>query len=82
MAALLSLHTCSRAVSPRSWATATRPRPSAAPFAMPASTASPELRAMVFCVADQSFSARRLRTRTPPPVERRAARHPAKSALP
>eukprot|EP00969_Alexandrium_andersonii_P086334 3806089-Alexandrium_andersonii.AAC.1 len=53
MAALLSLRTCSRTVSPRSWATATMPRPSAAPLTMPASSASPELRAMVLRVADQ-----------------------------
>eukprot|EP00969_Alexandrium_andersonii_P367400 15470643-Alexandrium_andersonii.AAC.1 len=34
---------------------------------------------MVFCVADQSFNARCPRTHTPPLVDRRAARHPAKS---
>eukprot|EP00969_Alexandrium_andersonii_P344316 15219404-Alexandrium_andersonii.AAC.1 len=47
---------------------------------MPASSASPELNAMVFRVAEQCFSARRPRARTPPLVGRRAARHLAKSA--
>eukprot|EP00969_Alexandrium_andersonii_P090214 3983821-Alexandrium_andersonii.AAC.1 len=46
MAALLSAQTSRRAVKPRSWAIAVKPRPSAAPFTMPASSASPELRAM------------------------------------
>eukprot|EP00969_Alexandrium_andersonii_P362174 15459128-Alexandrium_andersonii.AAC.1 len=51
MATLLSLQTCSCAVRPRAWAAAATPRPSAAPATMPASSASPELRALVFRVA-------------------------------
>eukprot|EP00969_Alexandrium_andersonii_P323728 14303234-Alexandrium_andersonii.AAC.1 len=47
---------------------------------MPASSASPELSAMAFCVTDQCFSVRRPHTHTPPLVGRRAVRHPAKSA--
>eukprot|EP00969_Alexandrium_andersonii_P319877 14132240-Alexandrium_andersonii.AAC.1 len=31
------------------------PMPSAAPFAMPANSASPELSAIVFCVVDECF---------------------------
>eukprot|EP00969_Alexandrium_andersonii_P018365 802997-Alexandrium_andersonii.AAC.1 len=79
-AALPSLHTCGPATSPRSWATATMPGPSAAPLTTPASSASPELSAAVFRVVDQRFSARRPRTETPLLVGRRAVRHPAKSA--
>eukprot|EP00969_Alexandrium_andersonii_P190077 8398199-Alexandrium_andersonii.AAC.1 len=45
-AALLSLRACSRAMSPRSWPSATKPKPSAAPLATPARSASPELNAM------------------------------------
>eukprot|EP00969_Alexandrium_andersonii_P252141 11144442-Alexandrium_andersonii.AAC.1 len=48
VAALLS-----EKLKPRSWATATSPRPSAAPLATPANSASPELKAMVFWVVDQ-----------------------------
>eukprot|EP00969_Alexandrium_andersonii_P251083 11097755-Alexandrium_andersonii.AAC.1 len=58
---------------------ATRPRPSAAPLTMPASSACPELKAMVFCVVDQCLMARRPRTHTPPQVDRRVRKHPAKS---
>eukprot|EP00969_Alexandrium_andersonii_P055058 2426501-Alexandrium_andersonii.AAC.1 len=47
MAALLSAQTSRAAVNPRSWEMATKPRPSAAPFTIPASSASPKLRAMV-----------------------------------
>eukprot|EP00969_Alexandrium_andersonii_P146144 6463628-Alexandrium_andersonii.AAC.1 len=43
-----------------------RPNPSAAPLAIPACSASPELKAMVFWVVDQRLMARRPRTRTPP----------------
>eukprot|EP00969_Alexandrium_andersonii_P340189 15037647-Alexandrium_andersonii.AAC.1 len=78
-AMLLSLHTYSRATSPRFWATATMPRPSAAPSTTPASPASPELKAMVFWATDQRFNVRRPRTHTPPLVGRRAARRPATS---
>eukprot|EP00969_Alexandrium_andersonii_P218762 9662112-Alexandrium_andersonii.AAC.1 len=46
---------------------------------MPASSASPKLSAMVFCIADHGFSVRRPRAHAPPLVGRRAARHPAKS---
>eukprot|EP00969_Alexandrium_andersonii_P132586 5862842-Alexandrium_andersonii.AAC.1 len=46
---------------------------------MPASSASPELKAMVFCVVDRCLMARAPRTHTPPHVERRVRRHPAKS---
>eukprot|EP00969_Alexandrium_andersonii_P160014 7070248-Alexandrium_andersonii.AAC.1 len=47
---------------------------------MPASSASPELSANTFCVEDQCLMARTPRTQTPPHVERRARRRPAKSA--
>eukprot|EP00969_Alexandrium_andersonii_P356317 15446293-Alexandrium_andersonii.AAC.1 len=47
---------------------------------MPASSASPELNAMVFCALDQCFKARKPRVYTPPRVDRRASRRPAKSA--
>eukprot|EP00969_Alexandrium_andersonii_P151213 6686082-Alexandrium_andersonii.AAC.1 len=57
---------------------ATRPRPSAAPWTTPANSASPELKAMVFCVVDQCLMARRPRTHTPPQMDRRARRRPAK----
>eukprot|EP00969_Alexandrium_andersonii_P109162 4815895-Alexandrium_andersonii.AAC.1 len=46
---------------------------------MPANSASPELRAMVFCAVDQCLMARSPRTRTPPQVDRRVREHPAKS---
>eukprot|EP00969_Alexandrium_andersonii_P255556 11296549-Alexandrium_andersonii.AAC.1 len=62
------------------------PNPSAAPLTMPASTASPELSAMVFCVVDQCLSVRRPSAQTPLLVDHRAARqlapppHPAKES--
>eukprot|EP00969_Alexandrium_andersonii_P065075 2864970-Alexandrium_andersonii.AAC.1 len=56
------------------------PRPSAAPVTIPASSASPELSAIVFCVVDQCLTACAPRMQTPPHVERLARRHPAKSA--
>eukprot|EP00969_Alexandrium_andersonii_P099741 4399920-Alexandrium_andersonii.AAC.1 len=56
-----------------------RPRPSAAPLTIPASSASPELKAMVFCVDDQCLMACILLIHTPPLVDRRVSRHPAKS---
>eukprot|EP00969_Alexandrium_andersonii_P139157 6154119-Alexandrium_andersonii.AAC.1 len=56
-AALLSAQTSRAAVKPRSWAMATRPSPSAAPLTMPASSASSELRAMVFWVVGQCLMA-------------------------
>eukprot|EP00969_Alexandrium_andersonii_P249809 11040272-Alexandrium_andersonii.AAC.1 len=56
------------------------PRPSAAPFTMPANSASPELSAIVFCVVGQCLTACAPRVQTPPHVERLARRHPAKSA--
>eukprot|EP00969_Alexandrium_andersonii_P223777 9883092-Alexandrium_andersonii.AAC.1 len=46
MAALLSAQTSRAAVHPKSWAMAVRPKPSAAPLTIPASSASPELKAM------------------------------------
>eukprot|EP00969_Alexandrium_andersonii_P202349 8941038-Alexandrium_andersonii.AAC.1 len=58
---------------------AVRPRPSAAPLTMPASSASPELNAMVFCVVDQRLMARMPLTHTPQLVDLRVRRHPAKS---
>eukprot|EP00969_Alexandrium_andersonii_P008484 370247-Alexandrium_andersonii.AAC.1 len=59
---------------------AVRPTPSAAPLTIPASSASPELKAMVFWVIDQCLMACCPRTRTPPHVDLRVSRHPAKSA--
>eukprot|EP00969_Alexandrium_andersonii_P367579 15471024-Alexandrium_andersonii.AAC.1 len=46
---------------------------------MPASSASPELRAMVFWVVDQCLMARVPRAHTPPHVDLRVRRHPTKS---
>eukprot|EP00969_Alexandrium_andersonii_P303429 13414176-Alexandrium_andersonii.AAC.1 len=46
---------------------------------MPASPASPELNAMVFCVVDQCLMAREPRTHTLPHVERRVCKRPTKS---
>eukprot|EP00969_Alexandrium_andersonii_P147195 6508535-Alexandrium_andersonii.AAC.1 len=66
MAALLSAQTSREAEKPRSWAMAVRPNPSAAPLTIPASSASPELKAMVFWVVGQCLTARNPRTRTPP----------------
>eukprot|EP00969_Alexandrium_andersonii_P010973 477648-Alexandrium_andersonii.AAC.1 len=80
IAALLSAQTSREAANSTSWAMATKPRPSAAPSTMPASSASPELNAMVFCVVAQCLVAHRPRTHAPPHVERRARKHPAKSA--
>eukprot|EP00969_Alexandrium_andersonii_P096781 4272503-Alexandrium_andersonii.AAC.1 len=47
---------------------------------MPASSASPELKAMVFWVVDQCFIACWPRARAPPHVDRRVWRQPVKSA--
>eukprot|EP00969_Alexandrium_andersonii_P143711 6354880-Alexandrium_andersonii.AAC.1 len=47
---------------------------------MPASSASPELRAMVFCAVDQCLMACCPRKHTPPHVDRGVRRHPAKPA--
>eukprot|EP00969_Alexandrium_andersonii_P191737 8468500-Alexandrium_andersonii.AAC.1 len=47
---------------------------------MPASSASPELSAIVFRVVDQCLTVRVPRMQTPPHVERIVRRHPAKSA--
>eukprot|EP00969_Alexandrium_andersonii_P153999 6808496-Alexandrium_andersonii.AAC.1 len=58
---------------------AARPRPSAAPLTTPASSASPEHKAMVFRVVDQCLMACAPRTHTPPRVERRVCKHQAKS---
>eukprot|EP00969_Alexandrium_andersonii_P038734 1697703-Alexandrium_andersonii.AAC.1 len=44
--AALSAQTSRDTASPRPWAMATRPRPSAAPLTTPANSASPELKAM------------------------------------
>eukprot|EP00969_Alexandrium_andersonii_P005110 221831-Alexandrium_andersonii.AAC.1 len=46
---------------------------------MPASSASPELSAIVFCVVGQCLTAPAPRAQTPPHVDRRARKHPAKS---
>eukprot|EP00969_Alexandrium_andersonii_P029569 1290566-Alexandrium_andersonii.AAC.1 len=48
MAALLSAQTSREAENPRSWAMAAKPNPPTAPLKIPASSASPELRAIVF----------------------------------
>eukprot|EP00969_Alexandrium_andersonii_P096412 4256739-Alexandrium_andersonii.AAC.1 len=53
--------------------------PSAAPFAIPTSSASPELSAIVFWVAGQHLIARGPHVAAPPRVDRRVARRPAKS---
>eukprot|EP00969_Alexandrium_andersonii_P294846 13032607-Alexandrium_andersonii.AAC.1 len=79
MAALVSAQTSKEAENPRSWGMAVRPSPSAAPLTIPASSASPELKAMVFWVVDQCLMARAPRMRTPPHVDRRVGRRPAKS---
>eukprot|EP00969_Alexandrium_andersonii_P365949 15467366-Alexandrium_andersonii.AAC.1 len=55
------------------------PKPSAAPLPMLASSASPELKAMVFGVVDQCLMACAPRTHTPPHAERRVCKHPTKS---
>eukprot|EP00969_Alexandrium_andersonii_P161000 7115104-Alexandrium_andersonii.AAC.1 len=47
---------------------------------MPASSASPELKAMVFCVVDQRLVAREPLRQTPPRAVRRVSRQPAMSA--
>eukprot|EP00969_Alexandrium_andersonii_P088674 3912466-Alexandrium_andersonii.AAC.1 len=62
---------------PRSKAMEAMPMPSAAPFTMPANSASPELSAIVFCVVDQCLTVRAPRIQTPPPVERLVRRRPA-----
>eukprot|EP00969_Alexandrium_andersonii_P170659 7544745-Alexandrium_andersonii.AAC.1 len=59
---------------------AARPSPSAAPFTIPARSASPELKAMVFWVDDQCSMACWPRMHTPPHVGRRVSKHPAKPA--
>eukprot|EP00969_Alexandrium_andersonii_P142091 6281626-Alexandrium_andersonii.AAC.1 len=59
IAALLSAYTRRPAGKPRSTGIEATPTPSAAPFTMPANSASPELTAVVFCVA----------TRGPPSAE-------------
>eukprot|EP00969_Alexandrium_andersonii_P185131 8178889-Alexandrium_andersonii.AAC.1 len=59
------------AENPKSWAIATRPRPSAAPLTTPANSASPELNAMVFGVADECLMAREPRMHVPPHVDLR-----------
>eukprot|EP00969_Alexandrium_andersonii_P308888 13651190-Alexandrium_andersonii.AAC.1 len=78
-AALLSAQTSREAENPRSWAMAVRPKPSAAPLKIPASSASLELKTMVSWVMDQCLMACSPRTRAPPLVERRVRRHAAKS---
>eukprot|EP00969_Alexandrium_andersonii_P309148 13661733-Alexandrium_andersonii.AAC.1 len=57
---------------------ATNPRPSATPLATTASSASPALKATVFWAVDPCFMARVPRVRTPPRVDLRARKHPAK----
>eukprot|EP00969_Alexandrium_andersonii_P061933 2730202-Alexandrium_andersonii.AAC.1 len=80
MAALLSAQTSREAENPRSWALAVRPNPSAAPLTIPASSASRELKEMVFWVVVQCLMACCPRMHTPPHVDLRASKHPAKSA--
>eukprot|EP00969_Alexandrium_andersonii_P331007 14630833-Alexandrium_andersonii.AAC.1 len=46
---------------------------------MPASSASPELKAMVFCMVDQCLMARSPRMHTHPQADRRVRKRPAKS---
>eukprot|EP00969_Alexandrium_andersonii_P113588 5019818-Alexandrium_andersonii.AAC.1 len=58
---------------PRSRATDTSPMPSADPLTIPASSASPELRAIVFWVVGQCLITRDPHIATPPQVERRVA---------
>ena len=53
IAALLSARIVRLTSKPKSAAIDTRPRPSPAPLTMPPSSASPELRAIVFWVLDQ-----------------------------
>eukprot|EP00969_Alexandrium_andersonii_P153138 6771880-Alexandrium_andersonii.AAC.1 len=65
MAALLSAPTSREAENPRSRAIAVRPNPCAAPFTIPASSASQALRAMVFWVVGQCLMACCPRTHTP-----------------
>eukprot|EP00969_Alexandrium_andersonii_P122734 5425650-Alexandrium_andersonii.AAC.1 len=57
---------------------AARPSPSAAPFTIPANSASPELKATVFWVVGQCLTACWPRVRTPRHVDRRVSKHPAK----
>eukprot|EP00969_Alexandrium_andersonii_P113884 5034082-Alexandrium_andersonii.AAC.1 len=80
IAALLSAQTRSSVPTPKSRATDTSPMPSAAPLTIPASSASPERRAIVFWVEDQCLITWDSRVAAPPRVERRAVIHPAKSA--
>eukprot|EP00969_Alexandrium_andersonii_P157819 6974940-Alexandrium_andersonii.AAC.1 len=61
-------------------ATGAMPVPSAAPLTMPANSTSPELSAIVFCVVGQRFMVCTPRTQTPPRVDRRVRKRPAKSA--
>eukprot|EP00969_Alexandrium_andersonii_P035848 1570877-Alexandrium_andersonii.AAC.1 len=65
IAALRLAQTSWEAEKPRSWAIAVRPKPSAAPLPMPASSASPEIKAMVFSVVDQCLTACEPRARSP-----------------
>eukprot|EP00969_Alexandrium_andersonii_P280644 12407864-Alexandrium_andersonii.AAC.1 len=58
IAALLSAYTRRPAEKPRSKAMEAMPIPPAAPFTMLASSALPELSAIVFCVVDQCLTAR------------------------
>eukprot|EP00969_Alexandrium_andersonii_P034160 1493814-Alexandrium_andersonii.AAC.1 len=58
---------------------AVSPRPSVAPVTIPADSASPELKAMVFRVMDQHFLVCCPRRHTPPHVDRRVRKQPAKS---
>eukprot|EP00969_Alexandrium_andersonii_P088899 3923526-Alexandrium_andersonii.AAC.1 len=79
IAALLSAQTRNPASMPKSRATDTSHRPSADPSTTPASSASAELRAIVFWVVDQRLIVREPHMAAPPQVERRAAAQPAKS---
>eukprot|EP00969_Alexandrium_andersonii_P147696 6530727-Alexandrium_andersonii.AAC.1 len=54
--------------------------PPAAPVTMPATSVPPELSVIVFYVVDQRLMACTPRRQTPPHVDRRARRRPAKSA--
>eukprot|EP00969_Alexandrium_andersonii_P135200 5980813-Alexandrium_andersonii.AAC.1 len=63
----------------KSRATDTSRNPSADPLAIPASSASPELRAIVFWVVDKCLITREPHRAASPQVERRVVRQPAKS---
>eukprot|EP00969_Alexandrium_andersonii_P216969 9583394-Alexandrium_andersonii.AAC.1 len=79
IAPLLPACTRRRAEKPRSMAMEAIPTRSAAPFTMPANSASPELSAMVFCVVDQCLVICTPTHADPLHVDRRVRKHPATS---